>query len=76
MSPTADAARVAAARAGDRHTPESLPGDHLPLAEARVDLDRELRLIAQATGFLSPAEQQILALWLSRPTPCRLHVEI
>ncbi|GAA1368459.1 hypothetical protein GCM10009661_24540 [Catellatospora chokoriensis] len=149
MSPTADAARVAAARAGDRHALESLLGDHLPLvyavvrralgadpdvddvvqetmlravrhlrglrdadgfkawlvsiavsqiqerarrlarqrtraaqpidpgvdepsdpaadvaalAEDRVDLDRELRLIAQATGFLNPAERQVLALW-------------
>ncbi|WP_155372791.1 sigma-70 family RNA polymerase sigma factor [Catellatospora vulcania] len=151
MSPTADAARVAAARAGDRHALEALLGDHLPLvyavvrralgadpdvddvvqetmlravrhlrglrdadgfkswlvsiavsqiqersrrlarqraraarpvefgvdaaeppdpdadvaalAEDRVDLDRELRLIAQATGFLNPAERQTLALW-------------
>ncbi|GAA2395640.1 hypothetical protein Cme02nite_55980 [Catellatospora methionotrophica] len=149
MSPTADAARVAAARAGDRHALESLLGDHLPLvyavvrralgadpdvddvvqetmlravrhlrglrepdgfkawlvsiavsqiqerarrlarhraravapldlgvaeppdpdadvaalAEDRVDVDRELRLIAQATGFLNAAERQTLALW-------------
>ncbi|WP_144118404.1 sigma-70 family RNA polymerase sigma factor [Catellatospora sichuanensis] len=151
MSPTADAARVAAARAGDRHALESLLGDHLPLvyavvrralgadpdvddvvqetmlravrhlrglrdadgfkawlvsiavsqiqerarrlarqraraaqpidlavdaaeppdpetdvaalAEDRVDLDRELRLIAHAAGFLNPAERQTLALW-------------
>lgn len=31
--------------------------------EERVDLVRELRLIARASGFLSPADRQILALW-------------